>query len=87
MKNLVEVRKQLAEKGFEFTPGEIVYTANALEKLHRRLVKRPDPRDMTVWDKQELCRQAAGLGMEVSPIELDSIITILSQVREIEFTD
>ncbi len=86
MKNLVEVRKQLAEKGIEFTPAELADLVGELKRLQKRLLRHPDYSDMTVWDKQQLCREAAMRGQEISPKELDDILEIMANIREIDFT-
>lgn len=85
MKNLVDARRHLAERGIELTPKELASAVKDLKKLQRRLLKHSDFSEMTLWDKQNLCRQSANQGTEISPDELDEIIEIATKVRAMEF--
>lgn len=85
MRNLIVVRKELAEKGIELTPSELVNLVKDLKKVQRRLMKNADLKDMTLWEKQDFCQKAANQGTEISPDELEDIIEVSTKIRAIEF--
>ena len=85
MKNIFDARRQLAENGIELTPNEVENILKDLKKLHRRFARQPDFSQMTLWDKQKMCRECAIKGMEISPDELEQYLEIMAKIQQMEF--
>lgn len=86
MKNLVDARRELAEKGIELTPKELVRYVKKLKKIQYKLLNS-DLHSMTLWDKQNFCCKSASQGKEISPDELDELIEIATKICAIDFGD
>lgn len=86
VKNLVDARRELAEKGIELTPKELIGHIKQLKKIQQKLLNS-DLCSMTLWDKQNLCRKLAAQGTEISPVELDEIIEIATKICAKDFGD
>lgn len=84
MRTILEIRHRMAENGYEFTPKQITWVVGKLKKLKRRLRKSPELDYLSFEEKQDLLRQLAEQGQEVTMGELESYIEIACKVRNIE---
>ena len=84
MKTIPEIRQHMAEIGYEFTPKEVAWVVKKLKKLNRRLRKSPELDYLSLEEKQDLLRQLAEQGQEVTMHELEDYIEIACKVRNLE---
>jgi len=85
MRSIPEIRQDMAEAGYEFTPKECGWIVNKLKKLNRRLRRGPELDFLSPEEKQDLLRQLAERGEEVTMDELESYIELAIKIRDAEF--
>ena len=82
MKSIFELRNHMANKGIELTVDQTTDLCNSLTKLKRKLNKVSDISQMTLDEKQNLMREAANQGIEISPKEFKVIHEIMIAIQE-----
>lgn len=88
-------RNAMAEQGHEFTLTEAKRAMCAAEKfvseMNQRAIENPEMfdnfRNMTVQEKQKICREFNNKGMEVSPDELQQLIGLILQTEGKDMDD
>lgn len=87
MKKLSEVRRIMAEKGWEYTPAELHVIIKDLAKFSRRL-KRLDPFEgMVPYEKQAVRQALAEKGEELTMDELEQRIELINNIKNISFEE
>ena len=84
MRTIPEIRQTMAEAGYEFTPKQCSWIVNKLKKLNRRLRRGPELDYLSLEEKQDLLRELAEKGQEVTMDELESYIEIACKIRDME---
>ena len=68
----------------QYTP-EVSQVVKEVGRLNRRLRREPDLEHLSLDERQDLRRQLAEKGEEVTLGELDDIIKLASKIRSLEF--
>lgn len=87
MGTIPEIRQRMAEAGYEFTPKQCSWIVNKLTKLNRRFRKGPELDYLSHEEKQDLLRQLAEKGQELTMDELESYIEIACKIRNMEISN
>lgn len=92
MDDVQAFRNNMAESGYEYTPKQASKCIRLAEKLRHDIYKnaREDPSkfekltSLTLQEKQQICRQFAEQGKEVTLDEMDDIINLVLGIYEEE---
>jgi len=92
MDDTLAFRNALAESGIEYTPAEASRVKDAVEDFRKQIHDgaREDPDryrrlgNLTLAQKQDICRQFVEDGQEVSLSELDDLISLVLDTYEQE---
>ena len=68
----------------QYTP-EVSQVVKEVGRLNRRLRREPDLEHLSLDERQDLLRQLAEKGEEVTLGELNDIIKLASKIRSLEF--
>ena len=90
MDDVLNFRNAMASNGTEYTPIEAEKVMDAVFEFRAQMDKKfiEDPeyfdnlRNLTFAEKQQLCRDFAEIGQEVTPNEIDGLIDLILYTQE-----